>query len=116
MKTGKPQWGKEPHTTNDCMEKENSPLPSMGFLIGYCIQVVKPETVYKQQKTNSIGCIYIFVSVSLCVSVCVYVVCLTIIITEKGSYRFKGVGTDWKSDIIAFYLKLCLKIRDLIEH
>lgn len=48
--------------------------------------------------------------------VCVNGVYLTIIVTEKGSDQFKGVGTDWRSDGIVFYLKLCLKICDLIEH
>ena len=74
MKTEKSLWVKEPHTTNDGMEKENSPLPSLSFLIGYSIQVVKPETILQTAKTNSFGCIYIFVSVSLCM--CVSMLCV----------------------------------------
>lgn len=75
MKTGKSQWVKEIHTTNDCMEKENSPLPRMSFLNGYFIQVVKPEAIYKQQKqTQLVVFTYLLVCLSLCM--CVYMVCI----------------------------------------
>lgn len=80
MERGKYQWVKEPLTTNDYIEKENKPLPGMSPQIGYSTQVIKPETIYKQQKQTLI---FTHECVPVCVCTCVCVVCITIIITEK---------------------------------